>query len=82
MDSRLSIPLLLGAIIISTVLSGTVLAEEAPKSDKAYTIPAELTPVSEWADGFTADEADKFRLAYNAGEIKVRLHISKYCKYD
>ena len=31
-----------------------------------YTIPDELTPVSKWAQGFTAEEAEKFRKAYQA----------------
>jgi CubicO group peptidase (beta-lactamase class C family) len=35
-------------------------------AQSTYTIPDHLTPVSEWADGFTPEEADRFRLSYAA----------------
>ena len=38
-------------------------------AQSTYTIPDDLTPVSEWADGFTAAEAEKFRKAYGAADF-------------
>lgn len=35
----------------------------------AYTVPDELTPVSKWADGFTAEQAEHYRTAYSAPDI-------------
>ena len=37
-------------------------------AQSTYKIPDDLTPVSKWKNGFTADEAEKFRKAYNAAE--------------
>lgn len=47
-------------------------------AQSAYTIPDDLTPVSEWADGFTADEADKFRLAYSAADYIVGNDVTAF----
>lgn len=55
MNRRATARLLLGTSLVTTVLSGAAFAEEASKS--GYKIPAELTPVSKWANGFTAEEA-------------------------
>ena len=44
-------------------------AQENQKKVSTYSIPAELTPVSKWAKGFTADEAENFRKAWNAAEF-------------
>ena len=35
---------------------------------EAYTVPKDLTPVTEWADGFTSAEADKLRRSYSASD--------------
>ncbi|MDC7239978.1 MAG: serine hydrolase [Spirochaetales bacterium] len=34
-----------------------------------YTVPEDLTPVSSWSEGFTAEEAEYFRNAYSAGDF-------------
>ena len=38
------------------------------EAQSTYKIPDDLAPVSKWAKGFTAKEADKFRRAYNAAD--------------
>lgn len=38
-------------------------------SQDTYTIPKDIRPVSDWSDGFTADEAEAFRQAYVASDI-------------
>lgn len=64
MNRRLTMKLLLGAILAATVLAGSALAQEASESE--YTIPIELTPVKEWNNGFTADQVYSFRNNYKA----------------
>ena len=54
------------------------LAKENQKKDSVYSIPAELTPVSKWANGFTADGADKYRLAYSAADYVVGNDITAF----
>ena len=63
-------------ILVAAVLSGAAFAGEAPKSE--YTIPAELTPVSKWAKGFTAAEAEECRLAYSAADYVVGNDITAF----
>ena len=40
-------------VLVAAVSSGAAFAQEAPKSE--YALPAELTPVREWKNGFTAE---------------------------
>ena len=69
MNSRFTVSLLMGITLVFAVLSGTAFTKEVSKSDKEYTIPAELTPVSKWADGFTAEQAEHYRTSYSAPDI-------------
>ena len=69
MNSRFTISLLMGIILMFSGLSGDALSEEASKSQKEFSIPAELTPVSEWAHGFTAKQAEHYRTTYSAPDI-------------
>lgn len=62
MNRKLTLTLLLGAILVAPVFSGAVFAEEASKSD--YSIPAELKPVWTWKKGYSAEETQYFRQAY------------------
>ena len=47
-------------------------------AQSTYTIPDDLTPVSKWADGFTADEAKHFIKAYNAKSFVIGDDIGTY----
>ena len=44
----------------------------------SYSIPDDLTPVSEWADGFTAQESQRFRTAYQAPDFFAGNDVSAY----
>lgn len=41
----------------------------ALSAQEAYTIPDDLTPVSEWRSGFSAEQAEAFRQSYQASDI-------------
>ncbi|MFC6973916.1 serine hydrolase domain-containing protein [Halomicroarcula sp. GCM10025709] len=41
-------------------------SSESAKENPEYSVPAELTPVSKWAKGFTADQVHSFRNDYEA----------------
>ena len=60
------------ALLVSLGTGGLARAQDA------YTIPDDLTPVSEWADGFTADEAEAFRKAYSAAEFSKGSDITAF----
>jgi CubicO group peptidase (beta-lactamase class C family) len=64
MNLRLIVFFLLSTLLFATVLSGASLADEASKSNKKYTIPAELKPVWTWKNGYSARENQHFRQAY------------------
>ena len=78
MKSRFTILLLTGTILVFTVFSGTVLAEEAVKSDTKYTIPAELSPVWKWKDGYSDEEILYFRRAYTGESAQLQDDIGFY----
>lgn len=59
-------------------LLGSIGAGAAAVAQDAYTIPDDLTPVSEWADGFTANEAEKFRKAWDASEFSKGSDITSF----
>lgn len=50
------------SIVVLLAMSSFVSAQEA------YTIPADVTPVSAWKDGFTSDQAIEFRKGYQASD--------------
>ena len=54
---------ILASVALATCCANPVLAQST------YKIPDDLTPVSKWANGFTAVEAEKFRKAWNAAEF-------------
>lgn len=60
------------ALLVSLGASGTALAQDV------YTIPDNLTPVSEWADGFTAEESKHFIEAFNAKSFVIGDDIGTY----
>jgi len=45
---------------VNPVLMSCLLAVSAAAQD-SYTVPEDLRPVSDWAEGFTAEEAEAFR---------------------
>jgi len=52
-------------LIICFALQGNpLLAQENPKKDSGYSIPAELKPVWTWKNGYSAKETQYFRRAY------------------
>ena len=67
---------LFAASLVAVLLSGAAFAEEAAKSE--YTLPTDLTPVSEWKNGFTAEQAKKFIEGYNAKSFVVGDDIGTY----
>ena len=78
MNSRISIPLLLGAILFSMVLSGASSSESASKSDKEYTIPADVNPVWKWKDGYSHEETIYYRRAYTGEAAQEAGDIGSY----
>ena len=47
-------------------------------AQSSYPIPDDLTPVSEWADGFTAEESRRFLEAFNAKSFVIGDDIGTY----
>lgn len=78
MNSRISIPLLLGAILFSMVLSGASSSESASKSDKEYTIPADVNPVWTWKKGYSDEETIYYRRAYTGEAAQEAGDIGSY----
>nr|WP_320192240.1 serine hydrolase [uncultured Desulfobacter sp.] len=75
MNRKLIISLLLGAVLAAAGVP-VVSAQDASKSQ--YPIPDDLTPVSNWKNGFTADEAKHFIEAYNAKSFVIGDDIGTY----
>ena len=73
MNRRLTVIFLLGAILICTILSGISVAQK-----NSNTIPDDLTPVSEWKNGFTAEQAKHFIENYNAKSFVIGDDIGTY----
>ena len=48
------------------------------RAQDTYTIPDDLTPVSEWADGFTAEESRRFLETFNAKSFVIGDDIGTY----
>lgn len=44
----------------------------------SYSIPDEFTPVSKWVNGFTAEEADKFRKEYSAADYIIGNDVTAF----
>ena len=66
------------AHIASFVLLAGLLSTSFAYSQEPYTIPDNLTPVAEWADGFTAEEAKHFVENYNAKSFVIGDDIGTY----
>ena len=73
MNRRVTAKLLLGAVMVAAAYSGISAAEETD-----YAIPDELTPVSEWKNGFTDEQAKKFIEGYNAKSFVIGDDIGTY----
>lgn len=73
MNRKLTVTLLSGAISIFMILSGISVAQK-----DSYTIPDDLTPVSKWKNGFTADQAKHFIKNFNAKSFVVGDDIGTY----
>ena len=76
MRRRVTARLLIAAGLLAAALSGSVVAEDTSRT--VYSVPAELTPVSTWKDGFTADEAKKFRKEYHAADFATGNDIAAF----
>ena len=76
MKRKPAITFLLGAFLASSVFCGAAFSVEAAKSE--YTLPADLTPVSKWKNGFTAEQAKHFIEAYNAKSFVIGDDIGTY----
>ena len=64
---------------ICFAIQGNLLfAQESQKKDFGYSIPAELTPVSKWAHGFTAKQAEQYRTTYSAPDIFIGNDITAF----
>ena len=57
----------LGLIAAAAFLSAPWIT--ATHADQPYAIPDGLTPVSDWASGFSAEEAERFRTGYRAQDF-------------
>ena len=73
MNRTVATKFLLGTISICTILSGISVAQE-----NNYAIPDDLTPVSKWKNGFTADQAKHFLENFNAKSFVVGDDIGTY----
>ena len=73
---RVTAILLIAASLLATAFSESVFAESASRSE--YPIPADLTPVSEWKNGFTAEQAKHFIEKFNAKSFVIGDDIGTY----
>ena len=73
MNRQPTVKFLLGAISIFSILSGVSVAQE-----NNYAIPDDLTPVSKWKNGFTAEQAKHFIKNFNAKSFVVGDDIGTY----
>ena len=77
-QNRVTRTWLVSLIICFAFQGNALLAQENQKKDSGYSIPAELTPVSKWKNGFTADEAESFRKAWSAAEFSKGSDITAF----
>lgn len=57
------------AILINSLIIALLSVAFGAMAAEPYTVPKELTPVSKWANGFTAKQAEHYRTTYSAPDI-------------
>ena len=63
---------------ILALIALTIASTAPAMGQSTYTIPDDLTPVSRWAKGFTAQESQNFRTAYRAPDFFAGNDVSAY----
>ena len=65
-------------IICFAFQSNSLLAQENQEKESGYSLPANLTPVWKWKNGFTAYQAKQFIKTYNAKSFVIGDDIGTY----
>ena len=66
-------------LTLCIAFNGTPLfAQENQKKDSTYSVPAELSPVSKWKEGFSDEETLKFRRSYTGEDAQKQNDVGSY----